>query len=139
MKRLRDSNRSKVYDAEALAWHGRSSGPMKLVSRVEGRTIVRAACDLFGVDRCKVAVRRGGVRGFYRYETKKIHLLPEGEDGRFFDLRVLLHELAHHIIAERYAEASPHGPEFVAVVASLYVLIGDRDPVRVMERMAEVM
>lgn len=62
--------------------------------------------------------RRGAALAHYEYEAACI-AIPEAEQWAWREL-VLLHELAHHIVALRTADrAAAHGPQFAGVYVEL--------------------
>ena len=108
---MRDNQRERVYSAER-----NFSGP--LMKPVAARRLVRETCKLLQVTPPKVEVRKGGIRSLYH--PGRLRMLPTGNNLIAQD--ALLHELAHHIVHERYGPGLGHGPHFARIVGSLYTL-----------------
>lgn len=134
MARPRDYQREKVYTAERPLCHKES------ITALEGRRITRQLCALMGLPIPKLVVRSGGYRSFYSRSTLRLRMAPAARiEGKPAIWRSsLYHELAHHIIWERYGfSAASHGPQFARTVASLYILFGGDPDGSVLQRMRE--
>lgn len=64
-----------------------------------------------------VRARNGESMAHYEYETATI-AMPVGSEWAMREL-VVLHEIAHHIIAQLDAELAPHGTEFASTYVTL--------------------
>lgn len=121
------------YEKEVGLWENRTQ-----MDKADVLTLVREACDLFGVDMPEVKID-GRLRK-YSYQTTRFR--PAGESMGFVVVEsfiklakswgcsrfIVLHEVSHHIVEWTFGHGVElHGAEFVAVASCLYAHFLQRD------------
>lgn len=115
--RLRDSQRSREYDAERQAFTSADgfSGPPLFKTAAECQSFVDDVCRTEGIEPIMVKDGRGRVNAGAYFASRTI-TLPRWARSR----HVILHEIAHHMNRDlNPAPLAPHGPEFARTYLDL--------------------
>jgi hypothetical protein len=107
-----DPQRDNLYwmEAEFNGWWGLARSPR---SALEGFAI--AVCKYYKVDPPRIIISRKPSKhdGDYLHGEVTLYIGKGDNPG------VLVHELAHHVVDELYADVEHHGPEFMAIYMHL--------------------
>ena len=118
--RARDSQRTRLYRAEALAPRGQEMPRVPRLQRALDEVVGSAWFgERYGsIGTVVVDAGAGNRRATHRQRlTDGVHILKLPRWARC--RRILLHELAHAVVTHRQPAAAPHGPEFARVLLDL--------------------
>lgn len=108
-----DPQAERVYSMEHAAFEGHYFSKVKLAKL---RSVAKAVCREYDVPKIRIHVRHHNIEaGCYWYGYTSIFL----ESSAGMNMMILLHELAHHIVANKHPKAQAHGPIWVRIYANL--------------------
>ena len=114
-----DPQMQRVYDMEATAFYAWS---LHVTSIARLRRMAARVCEHYDLPTVTLELlsARSTDRGSYENTDGSIALCPY--QGR--TALVLAHELAHHLVDQRFPQAADHGPTFVKFYAEILAFLG---------------
>ncbi len=108
-----DPQVARVYAMEHAVLAGHFHSKVKLAKL---RSLAKTVCKDYQVPKIRIHVRHHKEdAGCYWYGYTSIFL----ESSAGMNMMILLHELAHHIVANKHPKAHPHGPRWMRIYADL--------------------